>query len=39
LIIDARLKSHHAPPLIEDPEVTKKVDALAKKGKSLYGIL
>lgn len=39
LIIDARLKSHHAPPLIEDPEVTKKVDALATKGKSLYGIL
>ncbi len=39
LIIDARLKSHHAPPLIEDPEVTKKVDTLATKGKSLYGIL
>lgn len=39
LIIDARLKPHHAPPLIEDPEVTKKVDALASKGKSLHGIL
>lgn len=39
LIIDARLKPHHAPPLIEDPEVTKKVDALATKGKSLHGIL
>ncbi|MEE8503640.1 MAG: 3-octaprenyl-4-hydroxybenzoate carboxy-lyase, partial [candidate division NC10 bacterium] len=39
LIIDARLKSHHAPPLIEDPEVTKKVDALATKGKSLHSIL
>ncbi|MFQ5990520.1 MAG: 3-octaprenyl-4-hydroxybenzoate carboxy-lyase, partial [Candidatus Methylomirabilales bacterium] len=39
LIIDARLKPHHAPPLIEDPEVTKKVDALARKGKSLHGIL
>ncbi|MGH7422941.1 MAG: UbiD family decarboxylase [Candidatus Methylomirabilales bacterium] len=39
LIVDARLKFHHAPPLIDDPEVTKKVDALARKGKSLYGIL
>lgn len=39
LIIDARLKPHHAPPLIEDPRVTEKVDALATKGKSLYGIL
>ncbi|MBA63451.1 MAG: 3-octaprenyl-4-hydroxybenzoate carboxy-lyase [Planctomycetaceae bacterium] len=29
LVIDARIKPHHAPPLIEDPEVTKKVDALA----------
>jgi len=28
LIIDARLKTHHAPPLIEDPEVTARVDAL-----------
>lgn len=39
LIIDARLKPHHAPPLIEDPEVTKRVEALAAKGKSLHGIL
>jgi len=22
LVIDARIKPHHAPPLIEDPEVT-----------------
>ncbi|MFM9963028.1 MAG: UbiD family decarboxylase [Planctomycetaceae bacterium] len=28
LIIDARIKPHHAPPLIEDPEVTRRVDAL-----------
>ena len=28
LIIDARLKPHHAPPLIEDPDVTAKVDKL-----------
>ncbi len=39
LIIDARLKPHHAPPLIEDPGVTKRVDALASKGGSLHGIL
>jgi 4-hydroxy-3-polyprenylbenzoate decarboxylase len=29
LVIDARIKPHHAPPLVEDPEVTKKVDAMA----------
>jgi 4-hydroxy-3-polyprenylbenzoate decarboxylase len=39
LVIDARLKPHHAPPLIEDPEVTKRVDALAATGRSLHGIL
>jgi 4-hydroxy-3-polyprenylbenzoate decarboxylase len=39
LIIDARLKPHHAPPLIEDPAVAKRVGALAAKGKSLHGIL
>ena len=38
-IIDARLKPHHAPPLIEDPEVTKRVDRLASKGGSLHGVL
>ena len=39
LVIDARLKPHHAPPLIEDPEVTKRVDALASRGRSLHGVL
>ncbi|HSF17090.1 MAG TPA: UbiD family decarboxylase [Vicinamibacteria bacterium] len=39
LIIDARLKPHHAPPLVEDPAVSKRVDALASTGKSLHGIL
>lgn len=29
LVIDARIKSHHAPPLIESPEVTRKIDAIA----------
>ena len=39
LIIDARLKPHHAPPLIEDPRVTKRVDELAAPGGSLHGVL
>jgi len=39
LIIDARLKPHHAPPLIEDPGVTRRVDALAAPGGSLHGVL
>lgn len=39
LIIDARLKPHHAPPLVEDPAVTKRVDELASPGKSLHGVL
>ena len=39
LVIDARLKPHHAPPLLEDPEVTKRVDALSSRGRSLYGVL
>ncbi len=39
LIIDARIKPHHAPPLIKDPEIEKRVDALGLKGKSLFGII
>ena len=35
LVIDARIKPHHAPPLIEDAEVTKKIDALATRGGPL----
>lgn len=35
LVIDARSKPHHAPPLIEDPVITKRVDALAAKGGPL----
>lgn len=35
LIIDARIKPHHAPPLIDDAAVTKKVDALAARGVAL----
>jgi 4-hydroxy-3-polyprenylbenzoate decarboxylase len=39
LIIDARLKPHHAPPLIENPVVTRRVEALAQRGGCLYGII
>ncbi|WP_437223784.1 UbiD family decarboxylase [Planctomicrobium sp. SH661] len=39
LVIDARIKPHHAPPLIEDPEVTRRVDQLAASGGPLHGIL
>ena len=39
LIIDARIKPHHAPPLIKDPAIEKLVDTLGIKGKSLYGII
>ncbi|MEW4560975.1 UbiD family decarboxylase [Bremerella sp. JC770] len=35
LVIDARLKPWNAPPLIEDPAVTSKVDALAARGGPL----
>lgn len=35
LIIDARIKKHHAPPLIEDPAVTAKIDAMAARGGPL----
>jgi 4-hydroxy-3-polyprenylbenzoate decarboxylase len=39
LIIDARLKPHHAPPLIEDPDVSKSVDQLGARGGPLHGII
>ena len=39
LIIDARKKPHHAPELIRDPEVEKKVDLLGLQGASLHGII
>ena len=38
LIIDARIKPHHAPPLMEDPAVTRRVDELAATGGPLHGI-
>jgi 4-hydroxy-3-polyprenylbenzoate decarboxylase len=38
LVIDARIKPHHAPPLEEDPEISRRVDTLAAPGKPLHGI-
>lgn len=38
LIIDARIKPHHAPPVELDTITEKKVDKLFEKGGSLYGI-
>lgn len=35
LVIDARIKPHHAPPLVEDPDTTRRVDALAARGGPL----
>lgn len=39
LVIDARIKPHHAPPLVEDPAVTRRVDRLAAPGGPLHGII
>jgi 4-hydroxy-3-polyprenylbenzoate decarboxylase len=38
LVIDARIKPHHAPPLVDDPEIERKVDALAAPGRPLHGV-
>jgi len=38
LIIDARIKPHHAPPLVMDRRVTERVDALAARGGPLHGL-
>lgn len=39
LVIDARIKPFHAPPLVEDPAVERKIDALAAPGAPLHGII
>ena len=39
VIIDARTKPHHAPALIKDEAVEKRVDQLGAKGGSLFGII
>lgn len=38
LIIDARKKPHHAPELIKDIEVEKRIDRFWQPGASLFGI-
>jgi len=39
LVIDARIKPHHAAPLEEDPAVTRRVDQLGVRGGPLHGII
>jgi len=38
VIIDARAKPHHAPPLVPDPEVERRIERFFAKGASLEGI-
>lgn len=39
LVIDARIKPRHAPPLEDDPEIERRVDALGAPGGPLHGVL
>jgi len=39
LIIDARIKPHHSPPLVRDPAVERRVDRLGAPGGALHGII
>ncbi|MBT1070384.1 UbiD family decarboxylase [Pelotalea chapellei] len=39
LVIDARSKPFHAPPLVDDPAVERKVDELGAPGGPLHGII
>jgi 4-hydroxy-3-polyprenylbenzoate decarboxylase len=39
LIIDARIKPHHAPPVEKDPAVERKIDRLFAKSGSLYNLI
>jgi 4-hydroxy-3-polyprenylbenzoate decarboxylase len=39
IVIDSRVKPHHAPSVELDPVVLKKTDRLFEKGGSLYGKL
>jgi 4-hydroxy-3-polyprenylbenzoate decarboxylase len=39
LVIDARIKPHHAPSLVDDRAVEKRVDALGAPGGPLHGII
>jgi len=39
VVIDAHIKPHHAPPLVEDSAVSRRVDKLAERGGPLHGII
>ena len=39
ILIDARTKPHHAPPLEMDPKVTARVDAMFARGGPLAGLV
>lgn len=39
LVIDARRKPHHAPPLERDPAVERRIERLGTRGASLHGVL
>jgi 4-hydroxy-3-polyprenylbenzoate decarboxylase len=39
LVLDARSKPWHAPALVEDPEVSGRVDQLGRPGTSLHGLI
>jgi 4-hydroxy-3-polyprenylbenzoate decarboxylase len=39
LVLDARLKPHMAPPLVEDPAVTRRVEEMCARGGALAGIV
>ncbi|QDT70682.1 4-hydroxybenzoate decarboxylase subunit C [Planctomycetes bacterium MalM25] len=38
LVIDARIKPHHAPVLEEPPEVSARIEAMAAPGEPLHGL-
>jgi len=38
MVLDARIKPHHAPPVEKDPATEKKIERLFNRGGSLFGI-
>jgi len=38
LLIDARIKPHHAPPVEKDSEIEKRISPIFEKGGSLFGL-
>jgi len=38
IVVDARIKPHHAPVLEEDPAVTRRIESLAVRGGPLHGL-